>query len=69
MDEVEYGNLDRAVEYIRKIREYRDVQTQLMSAYMDKELAGGWKAALDHPLYLQAQTAIEALQEQLRLLI
>lgn len=65
----DHTNLDRAKEYIAEIHSLRNVQKELKNAFLDQELDGGWRAALEHPLYLQAQASIDALQEQLRLLI
>lgn len=62
-------NLDDAIEIVRQINDVRQVQRELKSAFTGRALDGGQKAALEHPLYLDAQNALAALHEQLTLLI
>lgn len=62
-------NLDDARAIVAEIHEIRAVQTELRSAFARRELDGGARAAFDHPLYLDAVRALEALHERLTLLI
>lgn len=69
LEEAEYSNLVRAKDIVHEIDELRALQRELKSAFKNDELDGGWRAALQHPLYLDAERAIEKLQEQLKILI
>jgi len=62
-------NLDKAVQIVAELDRLRAVQRELKAAFKNDELDGGWKAALDHPLYQQASERIAALQEDLKILI
>lgn len=62
-------NIDDALEIVREIDEVRAVQRELKATFARRELEGGAKAALSHPLYLQAQTRLDELHEALTILI
>jgi hypothetical protein len=62
-------NLDRARMITTEIMELGTLQGALKAAFRNDELDGGWKAALDHPLYIQAEERIVSLREELRGLI
>lgn len=62
-------NLSKAAEIIAEIDECVRVQKALKDAFRNDQLDGGWQAALEHPLYLQAEGRIALLQSQLKELI
>jgi len=62
-------NLEKAAVIVRAIADIRAVQVELKAAFKGDELDGGWRAALTHPLYLDAEAAIADLREQLKVLI
>lgn len=62
-------NLDRAVDLIEQIEQIRAVQRELKSAFARSELDGGARAALNHPLYVQAQAKLDELHDALMILI
>lgn len=64
-----YGNLDRATEICDEVEGLLRVQGELKRAFKNDELDGGWKTALEHPLYLQAEARKVALQDELKGLI
>lgn len=66
---VEGLNLVIGREYMAEIRDCRDIQAELKRAFKDDALDGGWRAALTHPLYLQAEARITELQGLMKGLI
>jgi hypothetical protein len=62
-------NLDDAVQVVAEIDKVRAVQRELRSAFARSELDGGAKAALNHPLYLEAATRLDELHDELMGLI
>lgn len=62
-------NLEDAVDLIVEIDRVRAVMRELKSAFAKSELEGGVKAALRHPLYLQAEDELAELHDQLKGLI
>lgn len=62
-------NLDQGMAISMEINALKTTQKALKDAFAHRELDGGPKAALEHPLYLQAQARIEELEEELTLLI
>lgn len=63
------NNLDQAIAIVARIAQCIAVQNELKRAFKDDELDGGWKAALTHPLYLQAEAEVSALRDELKGLI
>lgn len=63
------SNLEDALEVVRQIEALRAVQRELKSAFAKSELDGGAKAAPNHPLYIQAQEALDKLHDQLTMII
>lgn len=61
-------NLDRAADIITAIDRARAVQRELKSAFARSGLDGGAKAALNHPLYLDAQDELDRLHDALMIL-
>ena len=65
----EITNLIKAVELTDQIAMLRAVVREVRSAFHRNELDGGVQAAAEHPLYVQAETEIAKLHEQLMVLI
>lgn len=64
-----YNNLIRAREISAEIQALKQIQKDLKDAFHHRELDGGARAALTHPLYLDAEKKIAELQEALTILI
>lgn len=64
-----YSNLGKAVIIQYNIAELKAVQKALKDAFAHRALDGGALAALEHPLYLDAQRAIDRLEEEFTQLI
>lgn len=64
-----YSNLGKAVIIRKELAELQDVQKGLKAAFAHRELDGGALAALEHPLYLEAQRQIDKLEEEFTQLI
>lgn len=62
-------SLEKAMRIVGEIDLLRGVQRELKAAFKDDELNGGWKAALDHPLWGWAEQRIAALHEDMKGLI
>lgn len=62
-------NLDDAADLIVEIERTRSILREVKAAFARSELDGGAKAALSHPLYLQAETHLEHLHNDLMMLI
>ena len=62
-------NLDDAIDIVHEIDRLRAVQRELRSAFARSDLDGGAKAAVDHPLFIQAAQALDILHDQLMGLI
>ena len=62
-------NLEDGKKIDQEISELESLQKRLKSAFAEDELEGGWKAALTHPLYIEAQRSIDRLKDELKLLI
>lgn len=67
-DAVEW-NLGRASMIVNELADLAGVQSALKAAFKNDELDGGWKTALEHPLYLQAEARKASLQDELKGLI
>lgn len=65
----EYSNLDKAIVITEDIRQCKAVMKALKDAFSYRDLEGGYKAALTHPLYLDAEAKVAELEEELTLLI
>lgn len=59
----------KATQIVQKISILRQTQDELKRAFKDDALNGGWRAALTHPLYLEAEKNIIELRESLKELI
>lgn len=64
-----YSNLEKGKRIVSEIEQCRGVQQMLKNAFAHRHLDGGALAALDHPLYLDAQKRIEVLEEEFTQLI
>lgn len=64
-----WTNLDDALLIVEQIDRVRSVQRELKASFARSELDGGAKAALSHPLYLDAEHELDSLHERLMLLI
>lgn len=62
-------NLDDAIAIVDQIDRVRAVQRELKAAFARSELDGGAKAAVDHPLYLEAAAKLEELHDEMMGLI
>lgn len=62
-------SLAKAEQIVGEIDLLRGVQRELKAAFKDDELNGGWKAALEHPLWGWAEQRIAALHEEMKGLI
>lgn len=62
-------SLTKAVRIIDEIELVRGVQRELKAAFTGDELNGGWRAALDHPLWAEADARLTELQDELKGLI
>ena len=67
-DDVEW-NLGRSLQIISELRDLADLQRELKRAFAASELDGGWRAAHDHPLYVQAEARAANLHDELMGLI
>lgn len=63
------NDVERATTIVRELNELAGVQSALKAAFKNDELDGGWKTALEHPLYLQAEARKASLQDELKGLI
>lgn len=62
-------NIDDAIEIVHEIDQVRAVQRELKAAFARSELDGGVRAAPSHPLYVECVQRLEALHEQLMMVI
>lgn len=62
-------SLTKAMQIVDKIEKLRAVQDELKRAFKDDALAGGWKAALEHPLWGWSEQRIAVLHEEMKGLI
>lgn len=62
-------NLSKAIAIVTRIGQCVIVQKSLKDAFRNDQLEGGWQAALDHPIYLDAEAEIARLQEEFKALI
>ena len=69
LDDMDFSNLGKAKRIVSEITVLRDIQKALKSAFAHRELDGGPLAALEHPLYLEAEQKIQALEEEFTQLI
>lgn len=70
IDKVDYyANLEKAKRIVTEIDQCRSVQQRLKDTFSRRGLDGGAMAAMDHPLYLEAQKRIDVLQEDFVVLI
>lgn len=58
-------NLRKGAEIVYAIQSMRNIQRALKDAFAHRELDGGPKAAVNHPLYLQSERRIAQLEEEL----
>lgn len=64
-----WNNLDQAETIISRIDVLKKIQKCIKDAFAHRELDGGPKAAMEHDLYLRAQSEIDELEEELTQLI
>lgn len=57
-----YDDIDRAIDYAERIQRCRAAQNELKIAFVKRELDGGAKAAMTHPLFLRLQAEIDQAQ-------
>lgn len=70
IDTVDYfANLDKGKRIVKEIEACKGVQQMLKNTFATRGLEGGALAALDHPLYLEAEKRIRVLQEDFTQLI
>lgn len=69
VEEAMYDNLNRGVAISEAIDRLKNLQRKLKDAFAHRALDGGAPAAVEHPLYLLAQSEIEDLEESLTQLI
>lgn len=62
-------DLARAAEIVDEVEALKRLQAELRRAFAGDELDGGWKTALEHPIYLKADARITNLHEELKGLI
>lgn len=62
-------NLEKAAAISAEIESLLSTQKNLKNAFYHRELDGGPKAAMTHPLYIQCQIRIDELQDELTILI
>lgn len=65
----EYTNVDRGIEISQRIAAIDAMLGELKRIFAKRELEGGYKAALTHPLWTQCQAERAQLQESLTLLV
>lgn len=64
-----WTNRQKAQAIAVEMEELRTIQKELKGAFHESGLDGGWKAALQHPLYVEAEEELKRLREQMMLLI
>jgi hypothetical protein len=65
----DYLNITKGLKISKEIQALRQMQKDLKDTFYHRELDGGPKAALTHPLYLAAERRITRLQEEMTLLV
>ncbi|UVT31281.1 hypothetical protein SEA_MARCIE_17 [Microbacterium phage Marcie] len=61
--------VDDAMEIIPEIQKLSMVQQEIKRAFARAEIEGGATAAFTHPLYLECESRLEVLRDQLRMVI
>ena len=67
--EEEQSNLAKAKRLVREQQELTAVMRAYKAAFKNDELDGGWKAALTHPTYLEAEKRLAEIDNELKGLI
>lgn len=64
-----YSDLEKAKRISRSIQDLKLLQKTIKDVFAHRLLDGGPRAALDHPMYLQAESQITKLEEEMTYLI
>lgn len=62
-------DLEKAKALVKEIDELLQLQKTIKLAFAKDELDGGWKTALEHPLYLEAENQLQELFSEMKGLI